>query len=992
MSFTFVNGQVVINEFTCSNYNTTPDNYGEYEDWIEIYNPGVTAFSLAGYFLSDDISNPTLWKFPAGVSVPANGFLIVWASGRDEFIGGNVHTNFRLTQRKPTPEYVVFANPSGTVIESYNLHNYITQSNNSNGRTTNGATTWSVFTSPTPGASNATTSYLRYADMPVFNIAGGFYPGPVSVSITTTEPNAVIRYTTNGNEPDAYSTVYSTPISVTTTTVVLAKVFSNNPQILPGLYEFNTYFINVNHTVPVVSIAGTNVSDLLNGNYSSPFGCIEYYEGGQLKTKVTGEFNKHGNDSWAYNQRGIDFVSRDEFGYGDALRYKIFAAKSRKSFKRIILKAAANDNYPFENGGAHIRDAFVQTLSQRGNLELDERSYEPCVLYMDGQYWGIYDTREKVDDQDFTSYYYNQDRYHLYYLKTWGSTWSEYGGAPAQNDWDALKNYILSNNMGVAANYSYVQDRLNLKSLVDYFIINTHTVCKDWLSWNTSLWHGTSLNGQELKWRYTLWDMDATFGHYINYTGIPDIGPTADPCYGENLPDPGGQGHTLIMKKLLDENPAFKQFYLNRYLELINGPLQCDTMIAILNELINRIQPEMQQHINRWGGSMATWQANVQAIRDFIIQRCAFFSQGFANCYSLTGPFNVVFDVAPNASGKITLNTATFPNYPVTSTFYGNIQNNLQAVANPGYAFDHWEIHHNTLSPNNTTSSVTVTFNSGDTIIAHFVQVASPKNLTFKVVPPNSGTVTINGFTPVTYPWSGVYPLSTTINLTATAYATYNFSHWTLQHHTILPATTNSVGAFLVQSNDTITAYFSQQPALINLEVSVVPPYSGEVLLNNTTFINLTHSETYNTPTNINLKATAGTNYVFSHWEANNHVLLPNNLSDTVDFLITQNEHVIAYFNPEEILVFLPNSFTPNSDGKNDVFSVYGNSELDYSEIYIYSRWGELIFSSKDVGFVWDGTFKGNKCPMDSYSYVFIYSLKGSDMKYNTAGSVMLVR
>jgi len=992
VSFNIVFGQVVINEFSCSNYNITQDNYGQYEDWVELYNSGGTAFNLAGYYLSDDINNTTMWQFPAGVSVPAGGFIIVWASGRDEYSGGNIHTNFRLTQQKPTPEYLVFANSSGTVLESYNLHNYITQMNNSNGRATNGATTWSVFTNPTPGASNSTTSYARYADKPVFSISGGFYPGPVSVSITTTEPNAVIRYTTNGDLPDASSFVYSTPINITNTTIVIAKVFSNNTQILPGQYEFNTFFINVNHTVPVVSIAGTNVSDLLNGSYINPFGCIEYYETGQLKTKVTGEFNKHGNDSWAYGQRGIDFISRDEFGYGDALRYKIFAAKSRKTFKRIILKAAANDNYPFENGGAHIRDAFVQTISQRGNLELDERSYEPCVLYMNGQYWGVYDVREKVDDQDFTSYYYNQDRYHLYYLKTWGSTWSEYGGAPAQNDWDALKNYILSNNMGVAANFTYVQDRLNLKSLVDYFIINEHTVCKDWLNWNTSLWKGTNLNGQELKWRYTLWDMDATFGHYINYTGIPDIGPTASPCYGENLPDPGGQGHTIIMKKLMDENPSFKQFYLARYVELINGPLQCDTMIAILDELINRIQPEMQKHINKWGGSFTEWQNNVQAIRDFIIQRCAFFTQGFVNCYSLTGPFNVVFKVTPNGAGKIKLNSSVLPNYPFNSTFYGGIQNNLQAIPNSGYAFDHWEIFHNTLSPNNNTSSVTVTFNSNDTIIAHFVQVVSPKNLTFKVEPPNSGTITVNGFTPVTYPWSGVYTINTNINLTATAGATYNFSHWTLQNHTILPGTTNPIGSFLVLSNDTITAYFTQQPALITLDVNVMPPYSGEVLLNNSVIINPSHSEIYSSPTNIDLKETAKNNCVFSHWEANNHVLLPNNLNDEVTFLLTQNDHVIAYFNPEEILVFLPNSFSPNSDGLNDKFSVYGNSELDYCEIYIYSRWGELIFSSKDVGFVWDGKFKGELCPMDAYSYVFIYSLKGSDQKHNTAGSVVLMR
>ena len=89
----------------------------------------------------------------------------------------------------------------------------------------------------------------------------------------------------------------------------------------------------------------------------------------------------------------------------------------------MILKCAANDNYPFSYGssGAHIRDAYVQSLSQVANLKLDERSYEPCILYLNGNYWGLYEIREKVDDLDFTEYYYDQDS--VEFLKTWGGTW-----------------------------------------------------------------------------------------------------------------------------------------------------------------------------------------------------------------------------------------------------------------------------------------------------------------------------------------------------------------------------------------------------------------------------------------------------------------------------------------------------------------------------------------------------------------------------------------
>lgn len=988
----FTTAQVVINEFSCSNYSANADNFGEYEDFIELYNTGSSVADISGYHLSDNDNNPDKWAFPAGTTIPAGGFLRVWCSGKDVVNGGNMHSNFKLTQNKPNPEYVVFADPAATVLESYNLHNFITQTNHSNGRTTNGAATWSVFTTPTPGASNNTTAYERYATKPVFGINGGFYSGAQTVSITTTEPNAQIRYTTNGNMPDATSTLYTAPLNVSATTIVMARVYSSNTQILPSLYEFNTYFINVNHSIPVVSIAGTNVSNLLNGNSSNPQGCVEYFEGGSLKTKVTGEFNKHGNDSWAYAQRGIDFVSRDHFGYGDALRHQIFASSQRSSFQRVMFKPAANDNVSFEDG-AHIRDAYIHTLAERAGMELDGRRYEPCILYLNGQYWGVYETREKADDHDFTSYYYDQDEFDLYYLKTWGGTWSEYGGNAAQTDWDNLRNYIQNNNMGVAANYNYVQDRLNFLSLIDYFIINTHTVCMDWLNWNTAWWRGTDSSGQQLKWRYVLWDMDATFGHYINYTGVPDTGPNADPCFGENLPNPGGQGHTSIMKKLVDESPEFKQLYMSRYVQLLNTTLSCDSMIAILDELIIRIQPEMQGQLTRWGGNYNTWLNNVQAIRDFMLQRCQIINQGLVDCYNLTGPFDVVFDVAPVGGGFIGLNGAQIPTYPATSTFFGGIQNTLTATANPGFQFSHWEIIHNTLLPNTSSQQVDVSFASTDTVIAHFTQVASPKTLTVIVVPPGSGTVDVNGFTPTVYPWQGIYSDSTVINAAASAIGTYTFDRWELNNHTILPSQTNPAGSFMLVQNDTLIAYFDSVfiPPHITLQVSVSPPYAGQAILNNITTVDFEYSEVFNGTTNINLKSIAGINYEFSHWEINNHFLMPDNFDEHVNFVMTQDEHVTAFFNPKEVLVFLPSSITPNEDAMNDVFTIIGASELDYCEVYVYSRWGQLIFSSRETTFAWDGTFKGELCPIDAYSYILIYSLLGSDKKHTMVGSVVLI-
>ena len=430
---------------------------------------------------------------------------------------------------------------------------------------------------------------------------------------------------------------------------------------------------------------------------------------------------------------------RDQLGYNHAVQHKIFNGKSRDEFQKLILKAAANDNYPAESptasipgerGSAHIRDAYVHSLSQVAKLKMDERSHEPCIIYINGMYWGVYDIREKVDDHDFTDYYYDQDREDLQFLKTWGGTWSEYGGAQAQNDWDALRNYITTNNMAIQANFDYVDSLYNWHSLVDYFVLNSYIVSQDWLNWNTAWWRGRNQAGDKKKWRYVLWDMDASFEHYINYTGVPDISSDADPCNPESLGDPGGQGHTEILNALT-ANEDFNQYYISRFIDLANTSLSCASQIAHLDSLIALIEPEMPGQIGLWGGSMTEWKANVQHLKDFINARCTAINQGLIDCYNLDGPYDITFDVQPAGAGEIKVNSAWLPNYPFMGTYFGGIDILLRARANTGYQFAYWEtVDTNLIDLDTSETQIRVTQNQ--TIIAHFVPDGEPLPATYE--------------------------------------------------------------------------------------------------------------------------------------------------------------------------------------------------------------------------------------------------------------------
>ncbi|MCE7925712.1 MAG: hypothetical protein DYG98_21890 [Haliscomenobacteraceae bacterium CHB4] len=709
-----LHAQVLINEICAANMTGLTDGDGDREDWVELYNSGPTAVNLSGWFLSDNPNKPQKWVIPNGQTIAAGAYRVIFCSGKDKIAGVYLHTSFKISQTKG--ESFLLTQPNGTTADSYTF-DIPNQGDHSYGRAPNGGPVWSIYTTLTPGAANNTASFQSYAPDVAATPDAGFYTGSTMVSLST-DAGFDIRYTTNGSEPNATSPLYSGPLDIAATTVLKARAFSTNPQILPGFVTANTYFINVNHTIPVVSIAGNNLSNLLNGTQNRPFGSFEYFKNNELKDEAYGEFNKHGNDSWAYPQRGIDWITRDQLGYKDELKHKFFKERTRDKFQRLILKAAANDNYPAAGGG-HIRDSYVHTLALQGGLNVDVRTHRSCILYVNGQYWGVYDLREKVDDADFTSYYYDQDEPDVDYIKTWGNTWAEYGSI---TDWNTLKAYILGNNMAIAANYNYVQQQLDLLSLVDYIIINQHSVCKDWLNWNTSWWRGRNPDGGARRWRYALWDMDATFGHYINYTGIPNTGPTADPCDVEEISNNGDpQNHIDIFMALM-ANPQFKSLYINRYADLLNTSLSCDYMNALLDSMTNVIAPEMAQHCTRWGGTVGQWNQNVNAIHNFINTRCQILDPSITDCYDVTGPFQLTVQISPAASSnQVTVNTITPTTYPFTGEYFGGVSISLIAQAAPGWVFDHWEVSGNSFGPDQYAAAITLAFQTTGIVTAFFV-------------------------------------------------------------------------------------------------------------------------------------------------------------------------------------------------------------------------------------------------------------------------------
>ncbi len=737
-----LSAQIVINEYSVSNLSSFTDNFGQYEDWFELYNVGSSPVELGGFYLSDDPQDSLKWQFPEGSIIQGNGFVRVWTTGRDLVSGNHYHTNFRLSQTKDEPEHIVLSDQLGNVIDQLQLQR--TQKEHSRGRTTDGSVGWSIFTNPTPNSTNNTaTPYEAYAAPPVMSEAAGFYEGPLTVSMTTSEPNSSIHYTATGSEPTQSSPTYSgDPVAVNQTRILIARTFSNNPNILPGFLTFNTYFINDDHSLAVMSASADQLDNLLNGNQSlRPFGTMEYFNAAGERTSVGyGEFNEHGQDSWVHDQRSIDYITRDECGYNYAIRENMIPITDRDEFQRVILRAAGDDNYPGIDSSALLRDYFIQNTATIGGLNLDCRKGQKGVLYVNGDYWGVYGFREKVNDHDYTDYYYDQGKYDIYYLMLWGGSWAEYGGQAAWDDWNDLHDFIKYNDMEDQENFEYVKTRLDYPSLVDYILINSYVVCSDWINWNVGWWRGTNPDGGHQKWGYVLWDEDATFNHYINYTGVPGTQPTVSPCYPEGLTnDP--EEHIVMLNELLD-NESFRRYYVSRYVDLYNTVFRPEKMIAYLDTIEAEMAPEMPKHVSRWGGSFQQWQSNVQKIRNFISTRHNYLADGLKNCYDLTGPYEFNVAIDPPGAGHVRVNTVTVKNSGWGGYYFGNIDTELEAIeTTPSYVFDHWESYNHTLDPSDTNHLVNINLTTGDYVTAVFEPVMFTDSLVINEIMYNSDTL-----------------------------------------------------------------------------------------------------------------------------------------------------------------------------------------------------------------------------------------------------------
>ena len=741
--------ELYINEVLSSNDTGAQDEDGDYSDWVEIWNAGAAPVNLEGWGLSDSYSNPFKWMF-GDVTIQPNEFLMVWASSKDRRVPSAtnaLHSNFAISAGG---EEVTLTRPDGILMDE--LEPIAIPTDYSRGRFPDGADNWLFFAEPTPGAANTTPGFDAHLQPPLFSVPGGIYTANVTLELSSADDGVTIRYTLDGSEPTATAPIYSHALTLSNRTsaandlseiptnvsdpgppyyegwqhpdgkvfkfsVVRARAFREGAMASPSVSQ--SYIVDAagtnRFTLPIVSIATdkANLFDDHIGIYTPANdnmwqkgkewerpGSIEFFEpDGTLAFSGPIGLRLHGNTTRSRPRKALRVYSR---GSGP-FEYQIFPDKPLNQFGTFILRNGGNDW-----GNGVIRDLFLQSLAENANME---RQYgRPVLVFLDGEYWGIHDLRERFDD-DYHLYNYGLDEPEYVQVEIdrqmtppsipvfdkgnpdWGSDFA--------NLWNSIKTHDLSD----ANNYAAVTDRIDIRSFIDFHQADIFFANTDWPGNNTRIWRTIETNRTagapaylDARWRYMLYDTDFGFALPLEYVpGRDEFAQHNTLAYaaaadGNHLNDPDA---TMIFRRLL-QNDEFRQQFIVRFADQLNTAYSRAQVTNRWAEMVAAVAPEMDEHVRRWR-QPTDWEAECAYIRAYGEQRTAAVWGHLQSFFGLNAPKHLTLALSEEEAGFVRVNdvdlnenTAGFFGYPWTGAYFTNYPITLTAHARPGHQFVEW--------------------------------------------------------------------------------------------------------------------------------------------------------------------------------------------------------------------------------------------------------------------------------------------------------------
>ena len=634
--------QLVINEIMQSNIDCIMDDLNEFPDsWVELYNSGDTPVNLADYKIGSKKSASKAWQLP-NKTVNAHDYVVIFCDKEEN----GLHTSFRLESDDAGSVYLFKGD------ETVGKEDYVAMPapNIAYGRKTDGGDEWGYQATPTPGTSNCGTIYTDVLGSPVFSAEGKVYTTNKNIRLTISVPEdapegTVIRYTTNGSEPTATSTLYSSAIMINSNRVIRAKLFCDG--YLSPISTTQSYiFFGRDFTLPVISIVTDDryLNDAAIGiiannpnkenkhDWRRPIN-FEYFDNAGTESALNQlcETRVAGGQSREHALKTLVVYANKRFGT-KRLEYEFFPEQKPgiTEFKSLMLRNAGNDF-----GGLYMRDAIIQRVMGQ-NADLDWQAWQPTVVFINGEYKGMLNIRERSNDDNIFSNYKNNkgkglEDIDMVEISQENSQMVEELKVGTWDNYNAFKAFFHESGHSMAE-YANLMD---CNEFINIMAMNLYYGNLDFPGNNLVVWRPIADDG---KWRWIAKDTDFGLGLYGRSPDYNTIEWINDPNHDLGNAWANTSEATMLFRNLMAD-PDFSREFIDRCAIYMGDFLNESGTREIWDPMADLVKPELIQHRNlyswSWWGPEQDIQNEINNARNWLSQRTNYFYTHLKNYYNL---------------------------------------------------------------------------------------------------------------------------------------------------------------------------------------------------------------------------------------------------------------------------------------------------------------------------------------------------------------------
>ena len=554
-------------------YNDTFALKGEYYDWVEIKNVSKKSVKLSDYCLSDDRREPEKWSLPNRTLAKGQSILIYCTGEENPTTGNGLRANFALNASSET----LYLTKKGESVAADYVWLHDIPYGYSMGRT-DAENGFFYLRRQTPNEPNETDAYRYISEAPAANREPGVYEAGRTVRVKLAAAGD-IYYTTDGSAPTEESTPYTGAITVDKTTVLRAVAVEEGGA--PSRALTLSFFIGEEHTLPVLSL----VTD-------SPRRFSEIYEGSVKDRECAGNLSFYAPEGSFSIGCGVEmkghtslFAPKKSLGvsfrgcYGaETLAYDIFG-EGPAEFSELSIRAGQ------DYSSTVFRNELMQELCAELDTTVTQRS-RYCVLYINGEYWGIYCLKDDITRQ--------------YYANLTGTAKEDVTMLSSPVPQSAA---VYTEALGLWKDTSLTREEayerfcaaVDMDGFIDWVLLEGYCANVDIKSNLRYLRTGDG------PWQIVFYDLDWAFQ-------------TRNNCFF-NLIGPEQTAQIAPTIRWLFGIDGFKERLLTRYADLTETTLSDGHVTEKIDEFRALLAPEMARERARWSGTAGAWEESVDALR-----------------------------------------------------------------------------------------------------------------------------------------------------------------------------------------------------------------------------------------------------------------------------------------------------------------------------------------------------------------------------------------